>query len=202
MHDLKVVAFEVRRPWPRWSRLGSRRILYWPPVVTVWHVEPRGRDSGEVCPHYRMEHPEGGASKAVVLHRWRFHVHHWRIQVHALQKFRRWALTRCTWCGGRPVKSDPVNTSLSWGRDPDQRWWRGEIGLYHGDCTSIAVAHRACVCADPITDNDGYGTCARCGLFREWGREPERTERYRELQAIPRGRRDRLVVGEGGERDA
>ena len=61
MHDPMVVAFEIRRPWPerqarpfgktRWRFRGAfwniaGRGLYWPGLVTIWHVEPEGRDSG------------------------------------------------------------------------------------------------------------------------------------------------------------
>lgn len=31
----------------------------------------------------------------------RWHIYHWRIQIHPWQKFKRWALERCTFCGGR-----------------------------------------------------------------------------------------------------
>jgi hypothetical protein len=139
MHDPMVVAFEIRRPWPRWTRLGSRRTRYWPALITVWHIEPRGRDAGELCPHYRVEQPEDGQPKTVLLNGWRFHAHHWRIQVHPLQKLRRRLLTRCASCGGRDRKGNPVNLSYSWGHDPDQRWWRGEIGLYHHGCPRLAA---------------------------------------------------------------
>lgn len=78
MHDPLVVAFSVRRPWPRLrpepARAGTRwdwghgrglgwrpspfvtvagRRFYFPPFLTVWHREPDGRDSGEVCAHWR-----------------------------------------------------------------------------------------------------------------------------------------------------
>jgi len=58
MHDPMVVAFEIRRPWPRRRRLVGRR--YWPALITIWHVEPNGHDSGEVCKHsHRWQEPDG-----------------------------------------------------------------------------------------------------------------------------------------------
>lgn len=81
MHDPMVVAFEIRRPWPsrratpvrpgqprwewkchgRWWKPGNwspfvtafGRRWFFPSLLTVWHVEPRGADSGTVCRHTR-----------------------------------------------------------------------------------------------------------------------------------------------------
>jgi len=215
MHDLMVVQFQIRRPWPTvrrkthnfnngrrfafrhtwakwykpwqgWScfwKIGNRE-LYWPSFITVWHVEPGGRDSGSVC-----------SRKA---RRW--HLHHWRIQVHLLQHLRRWALTRCEWCGGRSRKGDQVNVSHQWDRDRGQ-WWRGERGLFHGDCSAIEAAHKTCVCGVGPWDQERlggypYGNCANCGRRRVWRSEDQRDAAYpREqsdllLNSIPTGQRD------------
>ena len=188
MHDPLVVAFEIRRPWPVTSRplltdgtpLPPHR--YWPAMVTVWHREPGGRDSGEVCKHH-----DGGR----VLNGWRFHVHHWRIQVRPLQALRRRLLTRCAWCGGRSVKRDPVNCSHSWD-GPRGRWWQGEPGLYHGDCSAIDSAHSTCVCEQPVLEHDDYGQCARCQAYRAFGTTEVRLTRARELKAIPTGARQEV----------
>lgn len=145
MHDPMVVAFDIRRPWPQVRRLRKgdpqrtrrglswpfaytgRRELYWPAVVTVWHVEPGGADALTVC---------GSRS------RWQWHVHHWRIQVQPLQHLRRSLLTRCAHCGGRSVKGNRVNVSHSWDGERAP-WWRGEVGLYHNACSAI-VSERQC----------------------------------------------------------
>lgn len=212
MHDPMTVAFEIPAPWWRRThvrhRTGSRwgisalrsthpdhlgeRVYPWyrwkgyeiraagetiraARLVTVWHVEPDGRDSGEVCPH-------GGS--------WRWHVHHWRLQVPALQALRRWALTRCEWCGGRSTKGHRANVSHQWDREPGP-WWRGERGLFHTDCSSVEVAHRSCTCDEPITENNtggkGWGRCARCSLFLGYGREPHITDVHRLLKTCPAG---------------
>jgi hypothetical protein len=186
MHDPMVVAFEIRRPWPRRSSGSGRR--YWPSLVTVWHVEPGGRDSGDVCPHYRTIRRPDGKKRTVVLHGWRWHVHHWRIQIHPLQALRRRALTRCTWCGGRSQRTDLVNTSHGSGRRAS--WWRGEQGLYHSDCSSIATAHAVCICHHPVLIDGGYGRCARCNKTRAFGVTAGQLERTRILAEVPKGARD------------
>lgn len=203
MHDPMVVAFDIRRPWPtpsgggnrskRWSFRGSfwrvaGRTLYWPSLITVWHVEPGDRDSGEVCKHYRREKTPDGY-RTVWMRGWRWHVHHWRIQVHPLQNLRRWALTRCAWCHGRSTKSDPVNVSHQWD-GPRGRWWQGEPGLFHSVCSGVYQAHRQCMCAEPLFSHHlGYGRCERCARFRAYGTDPRRLAQSAVYAAVEPGRR-------------
>lgn len=172
---------------PFWTIAG--RGWYWPSLITVWHREPRGHDSGEICRHYVRALGADGKWSSRILHGWRWHVHHWKIQVHSLQALRRWALTRCEWCGGRSHGGDRVNISHQW-EGPRGRWWRGEPGLYHLDCSSISAAHAACTCGDPLTDYDGYGHCARCGKFRAFGRRSVNVTTDLILAGIPKGHRD------------
>lgn len=201
MHDPLVVAFEIRRPWPRrekhpltrhtgrweiqgafWTLAGLH--LYWPSLITVWHVEPRGHDSGTVCPHFRRYRDEDAEWQTKVLHGWRWHVHHWRIQVHPLQELRRRLLTRCAWCGGRSTKANPVNVSHQW-NGPRGKWWQGAPGLYHHGCSSIEYAHRLCLCDDPGLSSGDYGQCAFCGKFRGWRKVPDAADRL--LAAVAPG---------------
>lgn len=209
MHDPMVVAFEIRRPWPRREvavfeaerrRRGVRwqitfrspfwmvagRGFYWPGLVTVWHVEPGGADSGDVCRHYRREQRPDGKWKTTVLNGWRFHIHHWRIQIAPLQMLRRRLLTRCEWCGGPSRSGNAVNVSASWDRERG-RWWRGERGLYHVACQSAEHAARSCVCAAPITEHRSWGRCARCNLFRGSGAKPEHLAYTAVMQRCPAG---------------
>lgn len=208
MHDPKVVAFEIRRPWPQRSSLHSKTKtrwkigwsafwtvagveLYWPGLITVWHVDPSGYDSFQDCPRSS---------------RWQWHVHHWWIQVHPLQHFRRWALTRCEWCNGRSRKGDLVNHSMQWHREKSP-WWKGERELFHEDCSGIYSAHKQCVC-DSSTGGPweselsgcAYGLCATCGKFRGWqseeARDNPRDAANRILQSIPAGERDQAKVNE------
>ncbi|MFI6296731.1 hypothetical protein ACIBEJ_34435 [Nonomuraea sp. NPDC050790] len=198
------MAFEIRRPWPqrqlhsmtdaRWSIGRSAfwtlagRCYYFPSMITVWHREPGGRDSGEVCRHHSRYRDAKGDWQWKFHHAWRFHIHHWKIQVSPLQELRRRLLTRCTWCGGPSRKGDSVNVSHQWG-GRRARWWQGERGLYHWDCSSIAGAHHACVCEHPITEFDGWGPCIRCGKYRGHGHTEENLTRMRMLAAIPAGER-------------
>jgi hypothetical protein len=157
---------------------------HWPAIVTVWHREPGGRDSGEVCRHYRRL-PDGTTR---TLRGWRLHAHHWRVQIPPAQALRRRLLTRCAWCHSRDRKGDPVNFSHSWD-GPRGRWWQGEPGLYHGDCSAISIAQATCICDDPVLEHDTYGKCARCMKSRSFGMTAEGLARARELAAIPAGGR-------------
>lgn len=47
MHDPQTVAFEIKRPWPSRQRFAEAR--YWPPLVTVWHVDPQMDGSDDSC---------------------------------------------------------------------------------------------------------------------------------------------------------
>lgn len=205
MHNPESIAFEIRRPWPTRSEFGSARPgqprwkfrsgrslspfwtiagrgIYWPDLITVWHIEPGGRDSGEVCKTH-----------------WKWHVLHWRVRIGTVQRFRRWALTRCEWCGGKSRKGDRVNFSHSWDAETS-RWWRGERGLFHEDCSGVSTAHATCTCgpAEGVWESelsgDPYGECATCGLRRAWvGRDREHfiDPRTVVLKSIPAGRRGR-----------
>jgi len=204
MHDPDVVAFEIRRPWPRRSRTPNGEAcwsfrgpfwklagigLYWPTMITIWHREPGGQDSGEVCNHYTRWKGEDGKWQSRIQRGWRWHIHHWRIQVGPLQTLRRWALTRCAWCGGRSRKGDRADISHQWDGERGP-WWRGERGLFHRDCSSIERAHASCLCADPLTEHSGYGRCLSCGRYRAFGRTELQLAQARVLAAVPAGQRD------------
>ncbi|HEX4018200.1 MAG TPA: hypothetical protein VHX15_15805 [Frankiaceae bacterium] len=123
-------------PFPWWRprsyssfwRLAGRD-YYWPPIVTVWHREPRGRDGLTVCGGWREDRHSRKRRRTG----WHWHIHHWRIQIVAFQQLRRRLLTRCEVCGGKSVKGNQVNVSHSWDR-PKAPWWRGETGLAHMNC--------------------------------------------------------------------
>ena len=208
MHDPLVVAFEIRRPWPKRARYQDAKPVpegkrpkprwdlslpfftvfgkgwYFPSLITIWHNEPGGRDSGEVCKHHHRARDANGDWQWVFHKAWRFHVHHWKIQVHPLQHLRRWLLTRCEWCGGPSRNGDPVNVSHQWGSERGP-WWRGARGVFHMDCSSVERAHKRCVCWFAELDHEGYGKCARCGLFRAFGDSPDPNEPTRLLKSLP-----------------
>ncbi|MGW4493763.1 hypothetical protein [Streptomyces sp. NPDC004376] len=176
-------------PWWKLSsysafwRLAGRD-YYFPSLIMVWHREPRGRDGLSECGR-RVQRRDGswGFRRG-----WRFHVHHWRLQFRFVQDLRRRFLTRCAWCNGRSVKGDQVNHSHQWNR-PRARWWQGERGLFHSDCSAIKQAHSTCVCSRSVLDSNTYGRCARCDGFRPFGFTDDNLARARALQAIPHGER-------------
>lgn len=176
-------------------RLNGRD-YYFPSLITVWHREPGGRDGLTVCskPVQRRD----GTWRCT--RSWRWHIHHWKLQFRTYQRLRRRLLTRCAWCGGRDRKGDAVNISHSWD-GPRARWWQGEKGLFHRDCSSIERAHSTCVCTRPVLDHDIYGQCARCDRFRPFGFTDANLARARELAAIPVGgrRNDAREMPDGGE---
>lgn len=163
MHDPMVVAFEIRRPWPtrssipakegmprfEWKRHGPwwkpgawscfmvafGRQWYWPSLITIWHVEPNGHDSGEICKHYERW-PDGcGGWESKVLRGWRWHIWHWHVQIAPVQKLKRYLFERCIECGRRyPWGYAPV--SHSWD-GPSARWFRVGRVNYHHECSGL-----------------------------------------------------------------
>ena len=167
MHDPMVVAFEIRRPWPKrskpdpkpgqsrwewrrhgpWWRPGSwspfvtafGRRWYFPGVITVWHVEPKGHDSGSICKHHDRWQDEDGKWHSKTRNGWRWHVHHWHIQVSPLQRIRKRLFDRCAECGR---KGSP-NVSHQWdGPGVGWRKWRSRQGIYHSECSSLVSLRR------------------------------------------------------------
>jgi hypothetical protein len=175
---------------PHWTVAG--KALYFPPLITVWHAEPSGADSGEICKHYERYQDTAGNWQYKSLHGWRWHAHHWKIQVHPLQQLRRRLLTRCAWCTGRGRGRDQVNHSMSWD-GPRGRWWQGEPGLYHQDCALVYGAHHCCVCEKPELEHGTYGRCSSCGKARAFGASTAQIDRMRVAAGVPRGRRDWAV---------
>jgi hypothetical protein len=182
MHDPSFLALSIRRPWPqrssfsasgshasapRWKcRRGSPfmtftgRDLYFPSLISVWHHEPGGRDSGEVC----------GYPHGLALLR---HLRHLSVNVEPIGRFYRWAFTRCSWCGGPSRKGNTVNCKSPGGLDSGERtnlpWWHGEQGIMHGGCTSAADAYRTCICPEPELATRWrfpWSYCARCSGSR------------------------------------
>ncbi len=68
----------------------------------------------------------------------RWHFWHWEFQIHHIQQFKRWAFSRCAGYGKR----------FSWGYSPvsfqwesvGPRWFRGERGVFHSDCSGQTVS--------------------------------------------------------------
>jgi hypothetical protein len=47
MHDPLTLAFQIKRPWPHRATVGGQR--YWPPLVSIWHVDPERDGSDDSC---------------------------------------------------------------------------------------------------------------------------------------------------------
>lgn len=110
MHDPMVVAYEIKSPIKR-----GTTYRYYPALVTVWHIEPGGRDAGEVCgypPHKRS------------IHLWLLrHRHHLQFNVEPYLRVKRWIICRCDGCGHRFA------------------WDEGRFGYMGGD----KVWHQGCM---------------------------------------------------------
>lgn len=164
MHDPLVVAFDIRRPWPRrdhshdakpgeprWRARYQRATWRkpWRGWMAFWTVAGRGF----YWPSFiTVWHQEPGGHDALTICRtrtqrpdgtwtytkgWRWHVRHWRIQVSPLQNLRRRLLTKCEECGR---KGGP-NISHQWDGERGP-WWRGERGLFHRECSSLIHLRR------------------------------------------------------------
>lgn len=62
----------------------------------------------------------------------RWHIHHWRIQVHCIQRLKRWLFSRCEACGGRFAWGEHPITNRWHGTGP--LWFRSEQGVFHQGC--------------------------------------------------------------------
>lgn len=118
MHDPEVVVFEIRRPIPKkWSGSSKRFIgqRWFPPMITVWHHEPGGADSGTIC--------KGMKGSGLSWHNLGWAARHWRhlhFQVIPIQRIRHY-FVRCAGCGQRMRRSARFGTS--WGGNEVEHQW-------------------------------------------------------------------------------
>jgi hypothetical protein len=95
--------------WHFW-RFGARE-FYFPPLVTVWHVDPEvGGDDDSCGLEYRRRQRLATLDGDRLgewwwwfvyrKYRW-WHVTHWSVQVHPWQRLQRWRNVRCPGCGER-----------------------------------------------------------------------------------------------------
>lgn len=73
--------------YPWWRAKGYEVFAFgaqwrWTSFLTIWHSEPGGRDSGDVCPHRIKWEDHTGKVHYRRSTAWRWHVHHWHIQWH------------------------------------------------------------------------------------------------------------------------
>ena len=172
------------RVYPWWNPKGysprvAGRAFESMRLVTIWHDEPGGADSGTVCSYAAAKH----------------HPKHWTLQWHHWQKIRRTLFTRCEWCGGPSRTGDRVNISHQWYSPRPEHFWQSPRGVYHDDCSSIDRAHKTCLCGVGPWASGDYGKCEECGKFRAWKSKADAfhpgDEPLRLLASIPEGQRDR-----------
>jgi hypothetical protein len=122
-----------------WTFALAGRVIGWRRLATIWHVEPGGHDSGEVCRHLHRWQDDDDKWHSKPLRAWRWHVWHWHIQIPFLQGTRARLFDRCALCGrkGRP------NISHQWdGKHVGWRKWRSREGLYHRECSELLSRRR------------------------------------------------------------
>lgn len=102
MHEPKVLLWDIR-----------------PLRLDVWHVEPDGHDSGEVCGHWKNTRR---AEIAFALRHWR----HLQLRWWPYRKVRRWLRDRCAECGRR----------FFWKGDA-RHGYMGSDEVYHDTCMSL-----------------------------------------------------------------
>lgn len=123
------------KPWQGWRKFWTvaGTTWYWPPLVTVWHVEPDDHDALTVCGRDKDGRRAAG-------HAWRWHVHHWKVQIRPVQRLRRWLFERCELCGHRyPYGYAPV--AHQWDQ-PAGKWFRVSRRAYHHECSSLVHVRR------------------------------------------------------------
>lgn len=147
-----------------WEPRIAGRAFEFRELVVIWHVEPGGHDSGDICKHYTRWQDAEGAWQMKHLHGWKFHVHHWKVTVRPLQHLHRAVVQRCEWCDGRSTKKHRVDIQSSWDGEKGRHWWSSHPGVYHSGCLTATVIHTACVCEVPLVEkfNGAYGTCSTC----------------------------------------
>lgn len=147
IHRKHGTDYEGRNPRRWWSprhwspfQVAFGREWYFPALVTVWHVEPKGHDSGTVCKHARRWEDEHGEWHYKSLNGWRWHVWHWHIQIPPVQTVKRFLFERCIECGRRfPWGYAPV--SHQWD-GPPTRWFRINRRSYHHECSALVHTRR------------------------------------------------------------
>src|SRR3990167_1211215 len=135
--------FQPRGPWQYGVRLtaGEREKIYDLATCPVDNLQSLFRDVKNL---ETFEFLFFCVFKAFIRNRrpWyrhpRWHVWHWRFQIHAWQKFRRWAFSRCAGCGkGFAWGYSP--TGFQW-HPPKPKWFCSEVDVYHSECANMTEA--------------------------------------------------------------
>jgi hypothetical protein len=64
----------------------------------------------------------------------KWHIHHWRVQLHLVQRFKRWMWSRCQKCGGRFSWFDAGGRVVgTWG-GKGPAWFHNGEKIWHMSC--------------------------------------------------------------------
>lgn len=138
MHSPEVMVFSINRPFPKTYKrygkarntvvgfrqfwyIGSRE-FYFPSVITVWHNEPNGMDSGTVC--------RGMGGTELTWHniQWAIsHRKHLEIHIEPIRSLNRWINDRCSECGNRFRRNE---ARFGYG-------WSDTREVFHNKCMSL-----------------------------------------------------------------
>jgi len=192
-HFMGVPIYPAWRPCAWYVWVGQKQ-LKMRTFCTVWHREPGGHDSGEICSHWKVDKATGKKIKDengfIIDNSWKWHVRHWHLQFPWLQSIRTHFFQKCAWCGGPSRKGNWVNNTYQWNSDDKLPFWKSRPHLYHGDCMTPEHAWRSCSCefpALPVQRNPrtgeiygvrDYGKCETCDRFHGWGSTPEQKAVY------------------------
>ncbi len=186
MHDPLVLLWAIRRPpispreWRRALRLDRHPSRGWsrlPHFLDIWHREPGGRDSGQVC---------GRNPK-----RYRWHIHHYHLRFWPVFNLRRWLFQPCARCGRRFRYRDARMGHMS----SDKTWHNECMSLGHNESTLLVMTETM----DRLLGLWGIESKEqlrevvvrpdeRRDQFLLWYRPWERIERYRGLPREDRWR--------------
>jgi hypothetical protein len=183
VHDPLELLWSIKRPpvTPKeWRR--SR----WPLMLDIWHREPKGRDSGTVCPRDTHWH----------------HLHHWHLRFWPVFNFRM-RFKRCAQCGRR------MNTATRNSYMGSDKVWHNECGdlgsLRQNQLITSEVLDRLLVHLGVESEDELKAIVVRPGehrdqfllYYRTWGL----LERYRSQPPEERWRapNEHLTAAAGGD---
>lgn len=136
---------EVKYPCP--TNVNGRSVRM--PFITLWHIDPAAAGHDDSC--YESMRVFYGKKSEVVgypelmdrvwwfnkVFAWRLHFWHWRLQIHPIQKFKRWLSSRCDYCGeGFEWGEVPVTTNPDPFQENAPGWLWSEEDIYHPECFS------------------------------------------------------------------
>lgn len=154
-HEYRKGSWLYRQPWQYGNRPSASE------MEAIMNLATNPVDNLQFCFVHDAPHPPGSRDREHEdflsfynsVHRayrrhhrpwWKhpkWHFWHWRFQIHPWQTFRRWAFSRCAGCGKR-FTWGYCPTGFSWD-PPRPKWFRSEVGVYHGECAGMQMKLRS-----------------------------------------------------------